>query len=90
MSSHDDFRQALLDGEINASVTAHLETCADCARLAAALDRLEQASPALLDVHPPPRGLADRVLARVGQERARTIAPQSLIHNNEPTRHRAN
>lgn len=74
MSDHDDFRQALLDGEINAAVTAHLETCADCSHLAAALDRLEETSPLLLEVHPPPTGLADRVLARVRAEHPRAEA----------------
>jgi hypothetical protein len=80
MSEHDDCRQALLDGEVNRAVTAHVETCADCGRLAARLERLEQASPMLLDVHPPPPGLADRVIERVGAEPARAAPPVVQLH----------
>ena len=67
---HDDIREALLAGEINAAVTAHLENCADCAALAAEIENIKRLAPSLETDVPPPPGLLRKIRARIAEERA--------------------
>jgi len=58
---------ALLQGEADPDVDAHLEGCGACARLATAMGEVRTH---LRDTPPPSAGLTDRVLERMAHERA--------------------
>src|ERR1700730_7110514 len=60
--SHVDVREALFAGdEAGASVLAHLEVCADCARLVEEVDRVEDLTGSVV-VPPPSAGLQEWAL----------------------------
>src|ERR687884_1241032 len=71
---HEQYRTAVLKGEKTPEVKAHLDRCLACARLARALALLQE-------VPPPPPGLEQRLLERLGDQREagaearRTAAP---------------
>lgn len=58
---HEQYRIAVLSGDTRPEVQAHLEACGHCARLAAALARLQE-------VPPPPLGFEERFLERLREQ----------------------
>jgi hypothetical protein len=67
---HENVREALLVGEINPAVTAHLEHCPDCAALAADLQTIDQIAPSLEAGVAPPTDLVEKIRARIADDRA--------------------